>query len=207
MGPTNADRRPQTATSRLCPRISPPLCRRKGYLLDSIDMGDETRAYHFTHETKQQSRQWLHFSSPKPRKLKQAQSAGKVTATVFWDRQRVLLVDFMTTGTTINADRYCETLTKLRRANQNRRRGMLSKGVSILHENAARKTITLLQRFGWNIITHTPYNPDLAPSDFHLFPKLKEHLSGMRFKNDDEVKDAVQRFLNSMAVNWYGMDI
>ena len=53
--------------------------------------------------------------------------------------------------------------------------------------------------------THLPYSPDLAPSDFHLFPKLKEHLSGMLFNNDDEVKDAVQRFLNSMAVNWYDM--
>ena len=30
----------------------------------------------------------------------------------------------------------------------------------------------------------------------------------MRFNNDDdEVKGADQRFLNSMAVNWYDMDI
>ena len=71
----------------------------KDIFLDSIGRGDETWAYHFTHETKQQSRQWLHFSSPKPRKLKQAQSAGNVMATVFWDQKRVLLVDFMATGT------------------------------------------------------------------------------------------------------------
>ena len=50
-------------------------------------------------------------------------------------------------------------------------------------------------------------SPDLTLSDFHLFPKLKEHFSGMHFNNDDEVKDAVQRFLNSMAVNWYDMGI
>ena len=78
--------------------------------------------------------------------------------------------------------------------------------LSILHDNArphaARQAITLLQRFGWDI-THPPYSPDLAPSEFHLFPKLKEHLSGMRFNNNDEVKDMVQRFLNSIAVNWY----
>ena len=146
--------------------------------LDSICTDDETWAYHFTPETNQQSRQWLHFPSPKPRKLKQAQFAGKVMATVFWDRKRVLLVDFMATGTTINADRYYESLTKLRRAIHNRRRGMLSKGVSSLHDNArpyaARQTVTLLQWFWWDIITHPPYSPDLASSDFHLFPKLKE---------------------------------
>jgi hypothetical protein len=49
---------------------------------------------------------------------------------LFWDRKWVLLVDFMAHGTTINADRYCETLKKLRRAIQNRRRGMLTKGLS-----------------------------------------------------------------------------
>jgi len=35
---------------------------------------------------------------------------------------------------------------------------MLSKGVSILHDNArphiARQTVALLQQFGWDIITH-----------------------------------------------------
>ena len=88
---------------------------------------------------------------------------------------------------------------------------MLNKGISILHDNAwshaACQTATLLQQFGWKIITHSPYGSDLAPSDFHLFSKLKEHLSGVCFNNDDEVKDAVQLFLNSMAVNWYDMDI
>jgi len=179
--------------------------------LDSIVTGDETWAFHFTPETKQQSREWRHSSSPKPRKFKRTQSAGKVMATVFWDRKGVLLVDFMAHGTTINADRYCETLKKLRRAIQNRRRGMLTKGVCLLHDNArphvARQTVALLDQFGWDIITHPPYSPDLAPCDYHLFPKLKEHLAGRRFSDDDEVKVAVQRFLNDMAASWYDMGI
>ena len=116
----------------------------------------------------------------------------------------------MATRTTINADRYCETLTKLRRAIQNRRKGMLSKGINILHDNArphaACQTVTLLQWFGWDIITYPPYSPDLAPSELHMFPKLKEHLSRMRFNDDDAVKDAVQCF-NSMVVNWYDLGI
>jgi histone-lysine N-methyltransferase SETMAR len=131
--------------------------------------------------------------------------------TVFWDRKGILLVDFMAHGTTINADRYCETLKKLRRAIQNRRRGMLTKGVCLLHDKArphvARQTVTLLDQFGWDIITHPPYSPDLAPCDYHLFPKLKEHLAGRRFRDDDEVKVAVQRFLNDMAASWYDMGI
>ena len=132
-------------------------------------------------------------------------------ATVFWDRKGVLLVDFMANGNTINADRCCETLKKLRRAIQNRRRGMPTKGLCLLHDNArphvARQTVALLGQFGWDIITHPPYSPDLAPCDYHLFPKLKEHLAGRRFSDNDEVKVAVQRFLIDMAVSWYDMGI
>jgi hypothetical protein len=36
---------------------------------------------------------------------------------------------------------------------------------------------------------------------------LKEHLAGRRFSDDDEVKVAVQRFLNDMAASWYDMGI
>ncbi|GFT70603.1 hypothetical protein TNCV_1060051 [Trichonephila clavipes] len=38
-------------------------------------------------------------------------------ASIFWDRKGVLLCEFMPRGTTINADRYCETLNKLRACN------------------------------------------------------------------------------------------
>jgi len=88
---------------------------------------------------------------------------------------------------------------------------MLTKSVCLLHDNArpsvARQTVALLDQFGWDIITQPPYSPDLAPCDYHLFPKLKEHLAGRRFSDYDEVKVAVQRFLNDMAASWYDMDI
>ncbi|KAJ4428773.1 hypothetical protein ANN_25766 [Periplaneta americana] len=140
--------------------------------LDQIVTGDETWVSHNTPETKCQSRQWHHPSSPKkPRKFKQTLSTQKVMATVFWDRKGVLLLDFMPKGTTINANRYCETLRKLRRAFQNKRRGKLSRGVVLLHDNArphtAASTRELLDQFGWEIFDHPPYSPDLAPSDFH----------------------------------------
>lgn len=180
-------------------------------LLDSIVTGDETWAFHFTPETKEKSKQWRHSWSPVTKKFKQTPSAGKIMATVFWDRKGVLLIEFMTPGTTINADAYCETLKKLRRAIQNRRRGRLTRGVTLLHDNArphtSRKTQELLEQFGWTVMPHPPYSPDLAPSDYHLFPKLKEHLSGKRFQNDEEVKQEVQRFLNGLAAEVYDMGI
>ncbi|GFX78025.1 mariner Mos1 transposase [Trichonephila clavipes] len=142
--------------------------------LDSIVTGDETWVHYTTPETKEQSKQWKHPSSPRAKKFKQILSAGKIMASIFWDRKGVLLCEFMPRGTTINADRYCETLNKLRRAIQNKRRGMLTKGVRFHHDNArphtANRTTALVERFGWEMVSHPPYSPDLAPSDFHLFP-------------------------------------
>ena len=43
------------------------------------------------------------------------------------------------------------------------------------------------------------YSPDLALSDFHLFPILKEFFGGRRFKSDEEVKDDVKEWLNGLA--------
>ena len=44
-----------------------------------------------------------------------------------------------------------------------------------------------IQKLKWNILPRLPYSPDLAPSDYHLFGPLKEHLGGKRFRNNEEV--------------------
>ena len=123
----------------------------------------------------------------------------------------VLLVEFMQQGTTINAAAYCATLTKLRRAIQNKRRGLLTSGVLLLHDNArphsAIQTQNLIRSFGWEQIDHPPYSPDLAPSDFHLFCYLKEFLGGKCFATDDEVKEAVKDWLSSQVVDFYDFGI
>ena len=36
-----------------------------------------------------------------------------------------------------------------------------------------------------------PYISDLAPSDFFLFSKMKEHLAGKLIANDKDLKNAV----------------
>ena len=56
---------------------------------------------------------------------------------------------------------------------------------------------------GFNLIEHPPYSPDLAPSDFHLFPKLKAAISGTHFQSDDDVILAVDGFLNSQDKEFF----
>ena len=99
-------------------------CHKEGDgMLSHIVTGDETWVSHITPESKQQPLHWKHTGSPKRKKFKQTISTRKKMCTVFWDRQGVLLVEFLPQGTTINSAVYCEnsavyceTLKKLRRA-------------------------------------------------------------------------------------------
>jgi len=50
---------------------------------------------------------------------------------------------------------------------------------------------------GWELLQHTAYSPNLAPSDFRLFGPLKESLGGIKFDNDEAVQQQVCKFLDS----------
>ena len=54
-----------------------------------------------------------------------------------------------------------------------------------------------------NNFDHSSYGPDLAPSDFLLFFCLKKFLAGQRFVNNDDVKEAVKKWLSSQAATFY----
>ena len=55
------------------------------FLLQLVTM-DETRLYLYDLEMKQQSMEWQHSSSPRPKKFQAQKSAGKVLASIFWDQ-------------------------------------------------------------------------------------------------------------------------
>ncbi|XP_029634921.1 protein GVQW3-like [Octopus sinensis] len=54
---------------------------------------DKSWVHHYQPKTKEQSKQWKHTSTPK--KARVIPSAGKVMASVFWDSQGILLIDYL----------------------------------------------------------------------------------------------------------------
>jgi len=61
--------------------------------------------YHYDPETKQQSMEWRHSGSPRPKKFRVQKSAGKILASIFfWDQDGIFLTDYLRKGQTINAD-------------------------------------------------------------------------------------------------------
>ena len=69
---------------------------------------DETWVHYYEPENKAQSRQWVGPGSPKPKKFKTQSSAGKVMATVFWDAQGVIILDFLVKKSTITGGILCK---------------------------------------------------------------------------------------------------
>ena len=65
------------------------------------------------------------------------------------------------------------------------------------------KTHEVISSFGGEKISHPPYLPDLASSDFHLFGPFKESLRRQHFSSDEEVKTAVRKWLKTQPVEFY----
>ena len=52
---------------------------------------------------------------------------------------------------------------------------------------------------GINTVPYPPCSPDLAPSDFWLFPMLKEKLRGCRYETIEEMKEAVMKVIDTLT--------
>ena len=57
--------------------------------------------------------------------------------------------------------------------------------------------------WGFEVLAHPPYSPDLAPSDFYLFPKLKTNLHGRNLESNEGVIDAVNEYLGDQDEDFY----
>jgi len=56
------------------------------------------------------------------------------------------------------------------------------------HNHTSSQALASIQNSGFKLIQHPPYFPDLAPSDYYLFPKLKESIKGCKVADDEKGK-------------------
>ena len=107
---------------------------------------------------------------------------------------------------------YCQFSSVHRKNKKNLRwrvrrvRGSTSR-ILLARDNArphtARATIEALETLKFEVLSHPPYSPDLAPSDFHFFPHFKRDLKGTHFTSDDEVKQAVASWIKQRTPEFF----
>ena len=127
--------------------------------------------------------------------------------TVLWDAKGVIMLDFLPKRSTITRVSYANLLEQLTTPIHEKHRGKLSKGVLLQQDNARVHTCKVamdaVERNGYELTPHPVYSPDLAPSNFFLFPNLKKDICGCHFQSDIEVVTAVEEWVNGKDPNFF----
>jgi len=162
---------------------------------------DETWLCHDDPETKKQSMEWRHSGSPRPKNseckirfkssrldlfgIKMASSSLTIFQRAKSYQCGVLL---------ISAGAIEGHLKKKRRGAGRSPRGLVLARQGPAHRALA--TQKKLAYLGFQCFDHPPYSPDLAPSDYHLFPGLKKQLQGGHFSSHAKVIAAAETWLD-----------
>jgi hypothetical protein len=76
------------------------------------------------------------------------------------------------------------------------------------HDNAPAHALLLihicLAKHQTSVVPHPPSSPNLAPSDFFLFAKIKTTLKGCRFQTMEEIQENVIRELHAITACFQG---
>jgi histone-lysine N-methyltransferase SETMAR len=142
---------------------------------------DETWSHYYTPESKQQTKLWTEAGCSAPKKTRSVPSAGKVMASVFWDAEGILFVDYLEKGKTITGEYHSNVFTRPDGKLCEKTPGLQKKKNQFHQDNApAHKSVLAkgkLRDLHDELLERLPYSPRLAPSDFCLFPELKLFLA------------------------------
>ncbi|KAG5319831.1 MOS1T transposase, partial [Pseudoatta argentina] len=98
----------------------------------------------------------------------------------------------------------CELLLQ-----RQKRKGFLAihDKVILLHDNArphvAKPVKTYLETLKWEVLIHSLYSPDIAPSDFHLFRSMAHGLADRRFHSYEEAQKWIDSWIASKDMSFF----
>ena len=177
--------------------------KRKFNWLDHLITGDE-KWITFSNYTRKH--QWLKYKQRPETTPKVESHTKKVLLSVWWDIHGIIYWELLPFNTTLTADIYCTQLEKLKeKITENR---LVHDKVYFLHDNArphiSKSTHKKLLEFGWKILSHPPYSPDLSPTDYYLFRSLSNSLRDKNFVEVTSIQKHLTDFFDSKLEKFYG---
>ena len=169
---------------------------------------DESWIYVYDPEMRQQSKVWLRQGEPRPLKARREMATAKVMIITFFDARGMIYFEYVQRPQTVNQAVFRGIFQRFHDAYQRRCPHAAVRGRHFIHlDNAtphtANLTLALIQRLGWTRFPQPPYSPDLAPSDFWLYARLKKNLRGVRFPSLAAVKEAVSEEISLIPSQEY----
>ncbi len=167
--------------------------QRSKAMLDSVVTMDESAMSFHTQETKQLSKQWLKKGEPGPIKAKVHATRAKQMVLAFFDSKGLIYTNYVPRETTVNAKYIVEALGNFMKIFK-KKRPIMAAGDRFHPWNntpvhtAATVTDWLAAR-RIQLLQHLPYSPDLATTDFFLFPKVKKVLAGLTLTRETFKKE------------------
>jgi histone-lysine N-methyltransferase SETMAR len=191
-----------------CAKLALRLYRQnKVGFLSRIITQDETKFSLWDPPTNQESKSWVFPQEQGHTQPRTSKTRAVSMLSVWWDESGPIDLEFMPNGVTMNGEAYKNSITSLRSVLPQKRRGKISKHPLLLVDNAPPHRYHGAQAAaftaGFQFITHPPYSPDLAPSDFFLFPALKKFTRGKVWSGVDDLEQAIIEWLEQQPKEWY----
>ena len=128
----------------------------------------------------------------------------------FFNSTGMICMHWVPTGQTVSKEYYVEVLREFRKRFRRKRPVLFKSGQWHFHQDntPVHNSILVkdyLTKMSIKTVLQPPYYPDLAPSHFWLFPKLKEKLRGCRYETIGEMKEAVMKVIDTLTQeDFYG---
>ena len=133
----------------------------------------------------------------------------KIMLCIWRDLLGVVYHELLKPNETITGAVYRTHLMRLNQALKEKRTHYYSRHdkVILLHDNVRLRigapVKTYLETLKWEVLPHTLYSPDIAPSDFHLFRSVPNGLSEQPFSSYKNTKNCVESWIASKDESFF----
>ena len=144
--------------------------------------------------------QWVAPNQKPFQRSKRTISSPKRMITVFWSPLGFQIIEMLPKGSKFNSRYFIdEILVKIAQFHQEFN-GQSNKRKLVVHMDNARPhrsndSLNFAAENNLRFCDHPAFSPDLAPSDFYLFGKVKDELKGSEFECEEELFESIENIL------------